>query len=214
MEAIVCGSNGYRVKEVIAERNGYRVKKVIDTNPGEPYDDGGTPIIMFDGKPLRGTDHRGISQVENITSYRVPPRIVKAARKFWLDYSPSEAYAIFERYLRAFHGATSVEWARGYSWGEPTYVTFTTPEWAEKVGASETATADMTQWKAYLEGDVYGIVVEREDTWLKSDDHEITMTTWEEVDSVWGFYGDNAYLNEECEAALADYADNGSENGK
>jgi len=53
--------------------------------------------------------------------------------------------------------------------------------------------------KQYLEGNVYGVITEK---------HELTENqTWEfveEVDSLWGFYGDK-YAEEEAEAMVNNY---------
>ena len=40
--------------------------------------------------------------------------------------------------------------------------------------------------RQYLDGEVYGFIVERKPLVSKDDDAK-----WEEVDSCWGFYGDN-----------------------
>ena len=51
------------------------------------------------------------------------------------------------------------------------------------------------QWRA---GEVYGVIVERKVDWIRvgaGDGEKLpdTMTTWEEVDSIWGCYLDDTY---------------------
>lgn len=57
------------------------------------------------------------------------------------------------------------------------------PDW------DEPSPEDMQAWR---DGEVYGYIIERETTWQQvkpATDEPVTMTTWGDVDSCWGFYG-------------------------
>lgn len=81
------------------------------------------------------------------------------------------------------------------------------PDW------DEPGEAEMQAWR---EGEVYGWVVEERVTWTTPRRTQLkitgnigalvtgpdTMTTWEQVDSCWGFYGLDDYLKSEAREAL------------
>lgn len=143
-------------EEVIAERDGYRAKIVVDYDATEPYNDGGSPL-------LRITGYGHAEQVTGITSYELPFEITAAFSRFEDD--------VFERYLRIFHGTTSIVWWDQQQYNADRFVTFDTTHWREAMGiddaqlATITAAgrniADLDEWKWYCEGDVYGIVIEK-----------------------------------------------------
>lgn len=57
------------------------------------------------------------------------------------------------------------------------------PDW------DEPSDAEVQAWR---DGEVYGYAVERLTTWRQVEPataEPVTMTTWEPVESVWGFYG-------------------------
>lgn len=49
------------------------------------------------------------------------------------------------------------------------------------------------QYRAYLDGEVYGVILEKRVTWQRADDPDVTQETWEHEDSVWGCYLDGDY---------------------
>ena len=81
--------------------------------------------------------------------------------------------------------------------------------------AKEYAEGLMETWNQYLSGDVWGFIVEKPNTTysISKEDFDTLITTgtftsdnflkvidvedeWEEVDSCWGFYGQDAAINE------------------
>jgi hypothetical protein len=62
----------------------------------------------------------------------------------------------------------------------------------------------LEEWRAYCEGDCYGIITERLVTWTTPDlaEDEATRQTWETEDSTFGFYG-ITYAREEAERQVA-----------
>jgi len=75
-------------------------------------------------------------------------------------------------------------------------------EWGIPAGAPyRLETADLRDWEAWDEGDVYGYVIEERTTW-HADGRE-GREEWEETDeSCWGFYG-YSYAREEALEAFA-----------
>jgi len=96
-----------------------------------------------------------------------------------------------------------------WSSGDYTYVTYDDAAWREWAGAPE-GSANMSEYRAYAEGDVWGWVVEKRVTWHADDPDCGDRETWEHVDSCWGYYGRNGangeYLEQCARDALADAA--------
>lgn len=67
------------------------------------------------------------------------------------------------------------------------YVTRETIE-SEQLDPAAYLKGEAAEYEAWADGDVYGYVIEEKVTWTRMDSGE-TMTTWEHVDSCWGFYG-------------------------
>lgn len=178
-----------------SEDGRFRVRLVLDECPHEPYDDSHSPLLRIDhhwaehiqigGRPTNSDD-----QIEDAISY-------------WHTCPADSNWPLFERYLRAFHGVTEVEtWHSGSYW----YVTYDSAAWRKYVGAPK-GSADMSEYRAWCEGDVWGWVVEKNVTW-HADDGRDDMTTWEHGDSCWGYYGSNGangeYLRSCAREALLD----------
>jgi hypothetical protein len=69
----------------------------------------------------------------------------------------------------------------------------------ERDAAEGIARAWVETWNTYLSGEVYGYVVERIDTCNLGHEHA------EQVDSCWGFYGDEQAARDEGESSLRFY---------
>ncbi len=186
---------------VIAQVGDFRVRVVLDDSPSEPYDDGATPLLRI----WRGE----VVQVEDVTSYRVPAQTLSAVREAVDRWDPTGE--TFARYPRLFHGASNV-----VTYGsnrDGVYGTFDTPHWREAMGLTEehiaahgidvTALANLDEWRAYCEGEVYGWVVERRELWRKDGDPTVTRETWEEVEAVWGYYSHRHAVDNAREALQA-----------
>jgi len=106
-----------------------------------------------------------------------------------------------ERWLKAFHGATVVEtWHSGDAW----YLAADTAKWRETVGVTPELIRQqaergslMSEYKAWVQGDVYGYVIERRTVAYTTvvdpaDGHVIGSRhedEWVEADGLWGLYG-------------------------
>lgn len=207
-----------------SEDGRYRVRIVRDNDfPSEPYNDGGSPILRL--HPSSWSGEWDAEQITSITSHVIDSAIEKAAAHFGRE--PDR----FERYMRIFHGTTDVKWwdSRGNGGGDYVYVTFDTADWRTEVGLTDewiaqhadhftkNGIANMDEWRSYVEGDTYGIVVEELVTWHADAmrgrlDLPITKTVWEHVDSVWGFYGLSEYVKNEAKQMLWYAQSNAEEN--
>lgn len=111
----------------------------------------------------------------------------------WAYYRDAEK---FERWLRICHEVPAVEsWSDRYgNW----WFAIATPKWvtealggieAHTVGELKVAAQFVQDW---AEGNVYGYEVERKRTGQKVYDDGITIefSEWDEVDSCWGYVGD------------------------
>lgn len=181
---------------------GFRARIVADTDPQEPYDDGSVPIIQLDYSRSWGTYNA--AQVTGITSYTLPRGIVDAARRWGKDVDT------FTRYARIFHGVTRVETYGPNVSTDYTYLALDPADWRDEVGASVEAVAAqddlMSEYRAYLEGDTYGVIVEKSETWrnVATDDER---DDWAEVDACWGFYGDaDGYVTDRAREMIAENA--------
>jgi len=158
----------------------FRVRLVLDEFADEPYDDGASPLLRL--------EYRHGYRAEHVMTGSRPADAdgcVEAAAERW-----GTDFELLEKYLRAYHGATKVEtWHSGDYW----YVTYDPAAWREWAGAPE-GSADMSEYRAWCEGDVWGYVVDK-------------RVTWDAGDSCWGFYGragaNGEYLEQTAREALA-----------
>lgn len=164
-----------------------RIVISYDEYPTTPYDDGSTPILAI-------YPWGEVAQIEERTSYVVDPETIRTLRRC---NELSDGQDLFERWLRIFHGTTSVEWYVNGNF----YVTFDTADWRESVGladevlAQDRQLASMDEWIAYCEGEVFIGRLEAKGTWTRQDyraDGSVTETVgelWDTVDVIGGFYG-------------------------
>lgn len=204
-------------ESIIETRDGFRVKIVNDDDTQPPYNDGGSPL-------LRITSLTHAEQITEITSFELPASIPAAFAVFEDD--------VFERYLRIFHGTTSIVWWDQGQHNAHRYVTFDTADWRKAMGIEQVpgdhSLANLDEWRWYCEGEVFGVVVEKavdrpvtvEDLLAARDDliepsfravwdratkaiQDDDDTVWEEVDAVWGYYG-HTYATEVARERLAE----------
>lgn len=176
-----------------SEDGAERIVLAYEEGPSAPCNDGGTPILAI-------YPWGEVGQITEITSYVVDDDIISALRRC---HELHDGQDLFERYLRIFHGATSVEWYVNGNF----YVTFDTADWRNEMGLTDERMADyaeffegksiasMDEWVSYCEGEVYWARLEAKGTWSRQDfraDGTVTETVgelWDTVDTVGGFYG-------------------------
>lgn len=192
--------------ETITHDSGeFRVRLVYDFYPHEPWNDGGCPILRVDSNSWGGARFEHTGYGDYYKSGLDPERVLS---HFAERFGYREGIEVFERYIHIFHEGSVETYHLGYS-REYGYVTFTTRTLAREWGIPDdqpVPAAEMTEWRAYCEGEVYGYVVEKAIDWrpVNDEDGDDVMTTWEVVDSLWGFYGHESldYMRGEATDAL------------
>lgn len=186
---------------ILETRGEYRVSLALDTDPQPPDWDGQGTIIQLD------TGYTGRAYVMHAG---------KAGEDFGLAYLWERWHdmALIERYLRMFHGVVGFDWFDDYVGTRGAkYVCVVTEddltEWGfEDMDAwraavikhdldPNPAVGNLNAWRHWIEGEVYGYVLEQRDhAWQTiidftgstvrdlSDDDD-----WTEVESCWGYYG-------------------------
>lgn len=193
----------------------YRALIVQDQDAQEPENAGGCPIVQIASNYYRDT-------VAEMTGYGVcaeyddgiatAPRFDNAAEviAYFAHQLGDKRTAIdtFERYLRIYHDGNLVEYGpnQGTDYTYVAYVTRTL--WESWGNTGEVGKADLDEWRAYVEGDTYGIMVEYRPTVEVDDDRtgygiEPDHDGWTETDvTCWGFYGQK-YAEESAREELA-----------
>jgi hypothetical protein len=172
------------MSETLAEVEGLRVRILVDDDPMMPYNDGGSPILLVDS----GHEDYRVTQVTGATSYVLDADLVSLVHEHLTQ--TDDVHTLVETLAEPF-GVTTVE---TYDTPYPClYITLDPADWREKVGAPE-GSVSLDEWKAYIEGECYGYVVEELVTWVALDsatvpDFARSEERWETVDSCWGFYG-------------------------
>lgn len=190
----------------------WRVRLVQDESADQPYDDGSVPLWRV--------EHSGLgwrTEQVKMTSYdAVDVRLSDAVNKFG-----GPTTHLVQRWLRAYHGVTIVDyWHSGNAW----YVATDDADWRKAMGVTaeqivheyERAGSLMAEYKAWVEGDVYGYVIERRHvaytTVIEPADGEIIGTRkseeWTQIDdvegSMFGMFG-REYATETAKEELKAY---------
>jgi hypothetical protein len=182
--------------EVIETEGDYRVRIIADKGPEAPEADCEPPLLRIERGQLEfrrntyGTDGK-----------------VREAFDRWTSRPGDDGWKLFVKYLRAYLGVKVIQ-----TWQDSTgvwYVSYDCPAWREYAGLSaddDLSDTDLVggDWKAYVEGDVWGIVTEKRVTWTTGDEDYEDRETWEETGDFaasWGYYG-RKYAEEEARAAL------------
>lgn len=127
----------------------------------------------------------------------------------------ADAVEVFTRWARTFHGAV-VEYhtpERGAN-----SVWYLMPDqFAEVPDPKKHIGAEITEYQNWADGEVYGYIIEKSVAWMPTDEEDCEnlgeRTTWEHVDSCWGYvgyeYAKSAALEEFApHKAKAELADN------
>lgn len=199
----------------------FRARLVVDECPEAPYFDGGVPTYRVNVSPYAVGAYG--SRLEHV--YGEEARDV--ADEWWdrivWSYGNradtlDDAVEFLDRFLRIFHGGGARVLSRGDSRSDSYIIVMTQAqlkqwsngETSREILEQETRTSEYLAW---LEGEVYGIIIEQagtETTVVRDMTgtliRESVTPTWEEIDSVWGFYGDPhdeiSYIQSEARAML------------
>lgn len=170
-----------------------RAHIVLDEYPHAPEFDNGYPVIRLEyrGYCVRTEGHAYGQEVAGMED---------ALDKFLTE--TDDGLETFARYLRIFHGGDAVVIERPTS-REYGYVVYGTRSLLDSWDCTEETEVqpEAKEWEAYIAGDVHGIVVERKVTtttivhdYATGDEiREESDVTWEEIESVWGFYEEDVW---------------------
>ncbi|MFJ3974862.1 hypothetical protein [Streptomyces sp. NPDC090021] len=113
---------------------------------------------------------------------------------------------LFTRYVSIMHGGLVLESSpeRG-----PRSLWYVTGEEARAIDGGLLTEgyveAEMQEYEAWANGDVWTFIVEERVLWTRDGDSDVSMETWEEVDSCSGLYG-KPYARSQAREALTFYA--------
>lgn len=195
-------------RDMLEETDNLRVYLQPDMDADQPYDAGSPPILRIESG-------YGYLRVEHIDSGDRPhdhDDAIESAVTHWAATPSRDEWRLFEKYLRAYFGTTKID---TYYSGEYWYVAYDTNQWIRSIGFDDKVAprADysgknnynfLTEIEAWVNGEVYGYVVERKVSGHKVYDDERddeNFEQWEHIDSCFGFYG-YEYAKEEALAAF------------
>jgi hypothetical protein len=183
-----------------------RVRLVRDTDADSPDGDAYAPAILIGA---RGGLFRSIRAEYVGSTYQTDALDLERLAEAWERWGDRDKVT---RWLRMFQGVTTVE---TIDTDGDVIVILDTPDYRRDcVGPSDDdlpenlLAGDVEAWRAWLEGDVYGIITERRVTThttvtdaatgevVREDDDD---DVWEEYEAVWGFYG-REYAEQEAQA--------------
>lgn len=165
------------IVETLHETDAVRIVAVWDLDNEAPYDDGQSPIIVYE----RGAS---TAQESRCTSYVASPGLV-AAWDRW-----ATRHETFERYARMFHDARVFAYR---DTRDASFVTCDPADWRATVGITDEMTTDPNYvatfgvYGAWLDGETYALLRQ------ERCDHD----GWHTTDALGGIYGsDGDYLRE------------------
>lgn len=201
--------------EILVERDGYRAVLTLDETPHEPEDCGAVP--QFTAYYNHGWNVGCEQNASDLPD--TPANLLKA----WEELDDrlgrnGNADEVFARYCRIVYGVDYVRITdhRGYSQGDEIKLfEVAGVAWLDGIGwdKSKEEFAEMhesykekPELVSYVFGDVWGIVIEKANRYVNTEDPEDVLETWDEVESCWGFYGesDTPYFREEAERMLTE----------
>lgn len=188
--------------EVIETRGRFRVVVEPDTDPQRPDGDYFGTVLYVDGRRCEvvGSGY-GVDTAD----------IARGVSASWERFRDM---ALVERYLRMWCEAAGFDY---FDTRDGAYVNVVTPAdlklwgfddvdaYRQATGHDDPSHGNLTEWQAYVDGDVYGVIIEKLVSWTTEDADVPDRDTWEEVQAVWGYYG-NEYAEESAREALDQYA--------
>lgn len=197
--------------DTVKENDNFRARLEYDDAADKPYDEGATPVLSREfgqySQRFTAVNDEGEPFADLVT-------------EAWNRLNRDDD--VLARYLRIFHGASSVLWDSSSNYA---YLAFDTAAWREMHGLTdewldahqmdrgELAKGSLDEVMAWANGEVFGFIVERrvKTSTIRTDAvtgdvlGTVEGEAWEEVDSCWGFYG-RKYAEEAAEEAFDSYA--------
>jgi hypothetical protein len=99
----------------------------------------------------------------------------------------ADAVGVFTRWARIFHGAV-VEYHTPQEGANSIW--YLLPEqFSEVPDPAAAVRAEIQEYQNWVDGEVYGYVIEKSVDWVRKDNPEESRATWEEEESCWGYVG-------------------------
>jgi hypothetical protein len=174
--------------EQLTETSRLRVK--YDTDASDPREDyAATGALTMYSRAIK---------IHVLTVYGFPGDLEHASDQLGSDTV---------RWARVFHDITLV-WDHetgSYWWADPAFMaenhpTLTAGSDEYVAMEKEVIDADLTTYKTWANGDVYGVILERSVEWLKLDGSEDKRTEWDQADALFGCYLDEKYTAKQVAA--------------
>jgi hypothetical protein len=180
--------------DIVKENDNYRVRLEHDDSGEKPYDEGAVPILSREFGRYGRRWEAVNDAAEDFTG------LLNALEERFDEQD-------IERFLKIFLDAYSVRWESSEN---NRYLAFDTAAWREKVGLSDEwldahteardklAEGSLSEIISWANGEVYGWIVERKlatyttykDPTTGETVRETESEDWEQVESCWGYYGD------------------------
>jgi hypothetical protein len=191
--------NDYDVETITREdRPGWRARIQIDISAGEPWGDALAPalVVPYDSKPYFGREVYVPADADSLLS---------VLRWYVERHGVHDGTDLFTRYLHMWCGTTA---DGSHSTRDGLVLVFDTPDWRSHVGLTDdhlpaNLSGELAEWRAYFDGEIYGVTVERHRTGAVTwdDGTPDSIETWEPVESCWGFFG-SEYAESEARRML------------
>ena len=154
----------------------WRARIVGDEEAGQPWGDALAPALLVER-------HRA-----NWATEVYQPQHAERILAAWHHLDGD----VFERYLRLAHGTTAIQHVTGQ---DLTVIIFDTADYRAHTGLTNRCdlTGEHDEWRAWLDGDVYGVIVER----------HTAADCWTGDDALFGLYG-RQYAHGQATAMLAE----------
>ena len=197
----------------------YRVRMVWDDTPRDPLGDGDHGVTVIPLELPSGTREDYYTSNDDTPEADLMRELLGRMDNVPLDFAtPEERSADHEDFttgggikdmkdvaevfyrltgrsltVRPLRGASQSDWAVVAAWAV---------EDGESIGL---VGGVLDVLETHMRGEVYGLIVERRDTFANVDDEDDTMDVWREVESCWGYEGSD-YAVSEARSILKHYA--------
>lgn len=177
---------------------------VNDDDPQQPENDGGCPVFEVGVSEATHTGYGAYYAKDH------QDRLLECLSKFVYEHGRRKGIDTFERYVAIFHGGQITEC---YGSDGPYVAVVTQTLWQEwgNTNPMPTDVVEMTEWRAWLDGEVYGYILLQGHRLCVCDTCR-DLEDLDELGSCWGFYGEGEYAHEagaeEVQCYIRDYNEN------
>ena len=178
-------------EEIVGESGDYRAVIKLDDGAEKPEWDGMVPVLQIDSNGYGSVKAEAFNE-------QAEPYVHAFNVLADLYHGNGYIHEVFDRYMRIFHGTVAIDSHNLGVSREFGYVAFDTAAWREEMGCTEEQMKDeerkgdlLHDVRAWAEGDIWGVGLEKRVTWSTEAEEYEDHDTWEETEDgfVWGHYG-------------------------